>query len=260
MENQKTPPSKIRLYLGAETDGVSEKPQRFEACAQFDVSPDQHHYLRNVMRCAPADRLLVFNGQDGEWQAEIAEMSKKFTRITLLQPVRAQTELPDIWLLFAPIKKGRLDYMAQKATEMGARVIWPVRTAFTQGGTLKESRLRANAIEAAEQCGLLSVPAINDQTDLQNIISNWGQVAPNRQLIFCDEKAATTDGLAALKPLKGQPIALLIGPEGGFSDTERAALSAMPETHIISLGPRILRADTAAIAALTACQIYLGDW
>ena len=260
MTNQKTPSSKIRLYIGAEQEKLSQRETGFAASSQVELSPDQHHYLRNVMRCAEGDKLLVFNGRDGEWQAEIAEMSKKQTCITLLHPTRAQTDLPDIWLLFAPIKKGRLDYMAQKATEMGARVIWPVRTAFTQGGTLKESRLRANAIEAAEQCGLLAVPAIKECVDLQNIISNWEQIAPSRQLIFCDEKAAPENGLAALDKLKGQPVAVLIGPEGGFNDAERAALMAMPAAHIISLGPRILRADTAAVAALAACQIHLGDW
>lgn len=245
---------KIRIHLD-----LSLVPKLSEGI-EIRLEGDQHHYLRNVMRCDVGDCVLVFNGRHGEWRAVIQAMTKKLTVLELEGQTRPHAYLPDIWLVFAPLKRARMDYVAQKATEMGAGVLLPMRTRFTQGGQFKQARLVANAIEAAEQCGLVQVPEVRDLVAFDTLLKDWATYAPNRQIIFCDEKASPGDALATLKVLKNQPIAVFIGPEGGFSDAEREQLLAHPQAISISLGPRILRADTAAVAALAICQSCLGDW
>ena len=254
---------KIRLYLDLE------KSPGFKPGSACDLDKDQLHYLKNVMRCKTGDTLLVFDGRHGEWLAEILELGKKTARLAFLEQTRPQQNGPDIWLLFAPVKRARLDYMAQKATEMGVTRIVPVMTARTQGGRINLDRLRANAIEAAEQCGLLTVPQIDAVVPLEAFLHDAGADLPC--LLFCDESLPVGGGYPALEKLAANlaasspasppaSIAVLIGPEGGFTRAERDMLSARDRTLPISLGPRILRADTAAVAALTLCQLYVGDW
>lgn len=245
---------KIRLHLDAE-----QVPTLAEGL-KVELEGDRHHYLRNVMRCDVDTRLLVFNGRHGEWRAVIRKMAKKMVILELEEQTRPQADLPDIWLVFAPLKRARMDYLAQKATEMGAGVLLPMRTRFTQGGRFKRDRLAANAVEAAEQCGLVQVPEIHDLVDLEALLEGWNNYAPGRKIIFCDEKAPPGDAMAALNDLANRPVAVFVGPEGGFSDAERNRLLTHPQALSISLGPRILRADTAAVAALAICQSSLGDW
>ena len=222
----------------------------------------QAHYLRNVLRLEAGAQILFFNGRDGEWLGRIIDIGKKQVSIELIEQTRAQNMGSDIWLLVAPVKKDRLDYLAQKATEMGVGRLMPVMTARTQGGKAVSrdklcANLSANAIEAAEQCNILSVPDISEVANLADILADWPS---DRALIFCDEEATIGEGLAALDKLKGQKLAVLIGPEGGFDQTERAMLNARADTHGLSLGPRILRTDTAVVAALALMQARLGDW
>jgi 16S rRNA (uracil1498-N3)-methyltransferase len=233
--------------------------------AEVGLDKDQSHYLLNVLRMGVGGRVLLFNGRDGEWAAEIAEASKKVCGLVVLRQTRAHEPLPDIWLLFAPVKKARLDFIAQKATEMGAGVIQPVITRRTIVSRVKDARLQANVVEAAEQCGLVAVPQVREAERLDAILDRWTEQAPGRRILFCDEAAAPGGARATLEALakeggRGQPYALLIGPEGGFDETERARLRARKDTVALSLGPRIMRADTAAIAALAAVQLILGDW
>jgi 16S rRNA (uracil1498-N3)-methyltransferase len=217
----------------------------------------QAHYLRNVLRLALGARIFLFNGRDGEWRGHITALDKKRLVIEPEEQTRPQETPADIWLLVAPVKKDRLDYLAQKATEMGVGKLWPIVSARTQGGQLKHERLRTNAIEAAEQCNILSVPEIAGLTPMQDALADWPQ---DRVLIFCDEAAQAGEGLAALDELKGRKLALLIGPEGGFDAAERAMLQARADSFSLSLGPRILRTDTAVVAALALVQARLGDW
>ena len=215
------------------------------------------HYLRNVLRLAVDDEVLLFNGRDGEWLAQISQISKKQIMLNLRAETRPQTAPTDLQLLLAPIKRDRLDYVAQKATEMGATHITPVITRRTQNTKLNLDRLRANAIEAAEQCNLLSVPQFDAAMRLDVLLDNW---ADDRVIVFCDEHADVAQGMAALQNLKGQKIALLIGPEGGFDPQERDRILARSSTLALSLGPRILRTDTALVAALALVQSQIGDW
>ena len=217
----------------------------------------QSHYLRNVMRLKPGASVRLFNGRDGEWLAEIASLGKKSGAAVCRERTRVQDSPPDLHYLFAPLKQARLDYMAQKATEMGASVLQPVRTRHTVVPRVKRERLLANAVEAAEQCNLLSVPEVRDMADLDTVLDGWDV---NRKLIYCDEAAEIASPLAALQEVDAGPIAVLIGPEGGFSAEERGRLRAHPGVTAISLGPRIMRADTAAVAALAVVQAVLGDW
>jgi 16S rRNA (uracil1498-N3)-methyltransferase len=218
---------------------------------------DQANYLRNVLRLRPGEEILLFNGRDGEWRARIEEARKAATTLIALQQVRPQQPAPDIDYLFAPLKRARLDYMVQKATEMGIARLRPVFTRRTTPDRINRERMRANAIEAAEQCGILRVPEVLDGETLASAIERW-QVG--RTLIFCDEDSEEPDPLASLHRLQPGPLALLIGPEGGFDDGERALLTSQPFAVRISLGPRILRADTAAVAALALVNATLGDW
>ena len=205
----------------------------------------------------PGEPVLVFNGRDGEWRAELGEGGKRATALTVREQLRPQVGGPDIDYLFAPLKRARLDYLVQKATEMGVARLRPVLTRRTTPERVKVERMRANAIEAAEQCGILRIPELHALERLERVIAGWDAARP---LLFCDEGSELGDPIAALAKLKPGPVALLVGPEGGFDETERALLLANPFVTRLSLGPRILRADTAAVAALTLVNAVLGDW
>ena len=215
------------------------------------LSRDQAHYLFGVMRLGMGDAVLVFNGQDGEWRADVVEAGKRGGALTCLEQTGVQRNPPDLWLLFAPIKKARTDFIVEKATELGAARILPVQTEFTNAERIRRYRLQAHAVEAAEQCGGTFVPEVAEIARLETVLRDWPE---DRALIFCDEALAGEAG-ADLPPA---PAAILIGPEGGFSEAERARLRKMAAT--VSLGPRILRADTAAVAAITLWQATRGDW
>jgi 16S rRNA (uracil1498-N3)-methyltransferase len=218
---------------------------------------DQRNYLGNVLRLDAGDTVLVFNGRDGEWRARIAG-HKRPDSLTIHTRTRPQDRLPDLAYVFAPLKHARLDYMVQKAVEMGVASLQPVLTRFTQVGRVNGARMRANVIEAAEQCGLLSLAAVADPVPLDRFL---GARDPKRLLVFCDETKSVADPLAALHGCSAaHGIDVLIGPEGGFADPERTRLLRQPQILRLSLGPRILRADTAGVAALTLVQTALGDW
>ena len=229
--------------------------------AALALSREQGNYLGNVLRLKEGDAVLVFNGRDGEWRARLAGAGKKAVRLEITERVRAQTGPHDLHYLFAPLKHARLDYMVQKAVEMGASRLQPVLMQHAQVGRINLERMRANAIEAAEQCGILTVPDIAEPIAFDRMIAARD---PARVLVFCDEAANVKDPVAALAAARQgaepPPLAVLVGPEGGFSDHERAALSALPNVVRLALGPRILRADTAAVAALALVGSVLGDW
>ncbi|MDQ1900449.1 16S rRNA (uracil(1498)-N(3))-methyltransferase [Paracoccus sp. WLY502] len=215
----------------------------------------QAHYLGGVMRQAPGDRVEVFNGRDGAWAARIAQLSKRGGTLDVLEQSAPQRDPPDLWLLFAPIKKARTDFIVEKAAEMGAARILPVQTDFTNAERIRQDRLQAHAVEAAEQCGGTFVPPVADLMPLSRLLDGWDT---SRRILWADEAMAGPAETLAVLP-RG-PWAILIGPEGGFSDAERGRLSSLPHVSRISLGPRILRADTAAVAALALWQAALGDW
>ncbi|MBR1148747.1 16S rRNA (uracil(1498)-N(3))-methyltransferase [Bradyrhizobium sp. AUGA SZCCT0431] len=218
---------------------------------------NQSNYLGNVLRLSAGESILVFNGRDGEWQAQIIGRKRPDSLEILIQN-RPQDCLPDIAYVFAPLKHARLDYMVQKAVEMGASKLQPVLTRFTQVSRVNGERMRANVIEAAEQCGILSLADVAEPMPLDRFLS---QRQPERLLVFCDEAAETASPLQALQNgLTADGIDILIGPEGGFAAEERALLLRQPRTLRLSLGPRILRADTAGVAALALVQAALGDW
>src|ERR1700712_3060119 len=218
---------------------------------------NQSNYLGNVLRLAAGDTILVFNGRDGEWQAQIAGR-KRPDALVIVTPTRPQDRLPDIAYVFAPLKHARLDYMVQKAVEMGASTLQPVLTRHTQVSRVNSERMRANVIEAAEQCGILSLAEVAEPVPLDRYL---GQRGPSRLLVFCDEAAETANPVQALTQGSATDgIDILIGPEGGFAEEERALLLRQPKILRLSLGPRILRADTAGVAALALVQAALGDW
>lgn len=223
----------------------------------LQAGAEQANYLGNVLRLADGARVLIFNGRDGEWAARLVRHGKRNLQLVPEECLRPQTAPADLHYLFAPLKHARLDYMVQKAVEMGAGLLQPVMTQHCQAPRINTDRMRANAVEAAEQCGILSVPDCRDMVRLPALIENWDE---QRCLIFCDERAEVADLGTLLRPLAGRPQALLIGPEGGFSSEERERLSALPYVTRIPLGPRILRADTAAVAALAVLQSMAGDW
>ena len=229
------------------------------AGARLPASREHWSYLTSVLRLREGDEALLFNGRDGEWRARLSADSRKSGALVVGTQTRAQTGGADLLLLFAPLKHARLDYMAQKAVEMGVSALRPTLTARTQVSRVNLDRLRANAIEAAEQCGVLRLPQILPEADLDAALA---ALEPERVLIFCDEEANQADPCAALDAANaaGRPLAVLIGPEGGFSPPERVQLAARKSVARISLGPRILRADTAAVAALAVVQMVLGDW
>ncbi len=230
---------------------------KLEPGAEVALSRDQAHYLGNVLRLKLGDKFLLFNGKDGEWLAELDAFSKKEARARLNHQTRPQDEGPDLHYLFAPLKRARLDYMVQKATELGASALRPVITHHTVAERVKRARLLANAIEAAEQCGILRVPAIMEPEKLAKLLGSWDA---SRPLIFADESAPHASPVEALGSCRPGPLAVLIGPEGGFAPDERAALLEKPFVLPISLGPRVMRADTAAVAALALVNAVLGDW
>jgi 16S rRNA (uracil1498-N3)-methyltransferase len=226
--------------------------------AEVKLEPQQTHYLVNVLRLGAGAPVLVFNGRDGEFSASLATTSRKAAALAVGAQSRPQETPPDIDYLFAPLKHARLDYMAQKAVEMGARRLRPVITRHTQVARVNLERLRANAIEACEQCGVIWVPEIAPVAPLTEALKRW---PPERLLVFCDEEADQASPFDALANARADGgVGLLIGPEGGFADDERAAILSAPRVLRLSLGPRILRADTAAVAALTLIQATLGDW
>lgn len=230
------------------------------ADAQLTLGKDQSLYLAAVLRKSVGDEVVLFNGRDGAWLARLASDSKKSVTLELIEQIAPQTPVSDLWYGFAPLKTERLDYVVQKAVEMGAGVIQPVLTKFTQVSRLKHEKLVANAIEAAEQCEVLSVPTVAAEITLDRLIDSWAAEQGGRKLILADESAASASPLETLTTLRGQPVGVLIGPEGGFSDDERARLRAQDFVIPVSLGPRILRADTAAVAALAVIQATIGDW
>ncbi|CRL15307.1 16S rRNA (uracil(1498)-N(3))-methyltransferase [Phaeobacter italicus] len=239
--------AKIRLYV--------EHP--LGAGQSVPLDRDQAHYLFGVMRQAVGGQVSLFNGRDGEWRAEIAEAGKRNGLLVCQEQSRPLMLPPDLWLLFAPIKKARTDFIVEKAAEMGAARILPVQTDFTNSDRIRQDRLQAHAVEAAEQCGGTYVPEVAELQKLSRVLDQWPQ---ERQLMFCDEaEVGTALTLAAADHAKA-PWAIVIGPEGGFSEEERKRLHGLPQSHVVSLGPRILRADTAAVAALTIWQQAYGDW
>jgi len=227
------------------------------AGGSIEADRDQSHYLANVLRMREGAELLVFNGRDGEWLARVEAVSRKAVRLSLAERTRPQPPLPDLVYAFAPIKAGRLDYLVQKAVEMGAGIIQPVITQHTQMAKVGIERLQANAVEAAEQCGILAVPPVREAVRFDAFLAGWEK---DRRLIFCDESAETDNPLPALQAIGEAKLGLLVGPEGGFSEDERRQLRALPFVTAIPLGPRILRADTAAVAALAVIQAAIGDW
>jgi 16S rRNA (uracil1498-N3)-methyltransferase len=222
------------------------------------LARDQSNYLGNVLRLSAGETILVFNGRDGEWQAWISGR-KRPDGLKIVAKTRPQDRLPDLAYVFAPLKHARLDYMVQKAVEMGVASLQPVLTRFTQVSRVNGERMRANVIEAAEQCGILSIADVAEPVPLDRYVSGRNE---RRLLVFCDEAADVTNPLRALRggPTATDGIDVLIGPEGGFAEEERAILLRQPRTLRLSLGPRILRADTAGVAALALVQTALGDW
>jgi 16S rRNA (uracil1498-N3)-methyltransferase len=219
----------------------------------------QSDYLLKVLRMKEGDSVVLFNGRDGAWHSKIVKAGKKSLTLEPVVQIAHQTRPSDLWFGFAPLKVGRLDYLVQKATEMGAGTIQPVITKFTQART-KPDKLRAWSLEAAEQCEVLTLPVISAEIDLAALIETWRTTHGLRRLVLGDEGAASASPIADIRQLEGLPVGILIGPEGGFSDEERALLLAQDFVVPISLGPRILRADTAAVAALTLVQSIIGDW
>jgi 16S rRNA (uracil1498-N3)-methyltransferase len=226
----------------------------------LDLSAEHANYLLNVLRRRVGDSVVLFNGRDGAWRAEIANAGKKTAQLTVHEQSSKQAPASDLWYGFAPLKSARLDYMIQKATEMGVGLMQPVLTQHTQNPRLKTEKLQAHAIEAAEQCEVLSVPHIQKEIKLVALVQTWTAEHADRILIVADEDAASDTPVQTLEKLKGKRIGLLIGPEGGFSDEERTLLHKQSFVVPISLGPRILRADTAAVAALAVIQSIIGDW
>lgn len=216
---------------------------------------DQAHYLFSVMRKSEGDRVALFDGKNGEWLARIDVADKKKVILRCLEMSKPQQNPPDVWLMFAPIKKTRTDFIVEKATELGAARILPLKTAFTNSDRIRRDRLQDHAIEAAEQCGGTFVPEVTDMNHMEKFLSNWPK---DRFLLFCDE--GKVGEKVEIEDLPKGKWAILLGPEGGFSYKERKHIQAMPNSFSLSLGPRILRADTAVVAVLTLWQNTLGDW
>lgn len=233
---------KVRLYL----DHALHEGQA------IPLGEAEASYLFSVMRLAKGARIAVFNGRDGEWEAEVIEAARRGGTLRAVSRLRAQAEPPDLWLVFAPLKKTRTDFVVEKAVEMGVARILPVVTGHTNSMRVNIARLQAHAREAAEQCGALHMPEVAAPVPLKALLGGWD----DRPLWFCDEDLAGT----RIHPPPAPRGAVLIGPEGGFTDAERARLRQMPQAVPVALGPRILRADTAAVAALTLWQITCGDW
>ncbi len=236
-----------RLYVDAD----------LAAGVAVGLSSSQVNYLKNVMRLAVGDPVILFNGRDGEWRADVSEWSKKAGALQCREQTRIQTPQPRLRYLFAPLKAARLDYMVQKATEMGAGSLEPVLTRHTMVSRVNTERMKANAVEAAEQCTMLTVPDVMEPVSLEAALRDW---PPDATLVYCDEAADTASPLDALQRIGPGALGVLIGPEGGFSEDERRMLGSLDFVAAISLGPRIMRADTAAVAALAVIQAAIGDW
>jgi 16S rRNA (uracil1498-N3)-methyltransferase len=239
-----------RLYIDAP----------LHAGASLELDPSQANYLGNVLRLKAGDSVLVFNGRDGEWRGTLTSAGKRKLALAFIECARPQTGAGDLHYLFAPLKHARLDYMTQKAVEMGVSRLQPVLTRHVQVARVNLDRIRANAVEAAEQCGILTLPEIGVPLTFDQMLAERND---GRLLVFCDEDADVQDPIAALSQARGAGsggIAVLVGPEGGFAADERAALLKLPNTVRLALGPRILRADTAAVAALALVGAVLGDW
>ncbi len=238
---------KVRLFVDAPlATGAEIAPAR-----------EQAHYLFTVMRLGEGAEVALFNGADGEWRARVARADRRGGTLVCLERMREQDHAPDVHLLFAPIKKARTDFIAEKAAEMGVRRLRPVFTRFTNSERVNVERLRAHAVEAAEQCGILSVPEVDPPATLDAVLADWPS---ERRLMLCDELRDAPPATQALRAAGAGPWAILIGPEGGFAPEERARLRALAFAVPVSLGPRVLRADTAAVAALALWQAALGDW
>lgn len=234
-----------------------------------DLEAGQAHYLRSVLRLGPGEAVALFNGRDGEWLARIDALAKNRATLAVERRTRAQRPEPDLWLAFAPIKRARIDFTAQKATELGVSLLWPVMTRRTMVDRVNTDRLAANAVEAAEQSDRLTVPEVREPTTLDRMIAEW---PTDRPLILCDETGADTDrvgdggvaGIAQALESAGTAVreraGFVIGPEGGFAEEELDRLRSLPFVTAVGLGPRLLRADTAALAALAVWQAVAGDW
>jgi 16S rRNA (uracil1498-N3)-methyltransferase len=238
---------KTRLYVTGDLgEGVA-----------VTLDEGQTHYLLHVLRARAGDRVSLFNGRDGEWLAEIAAASKRGVTASCVTRTQSQHGVPDVWLAFAPVKKTPSDYLVQKAAELGVSCLLPVFTRRTIVTRINEERMAANAIEAAEQSGRLTVPEIRTGVSFDKLLAAWPK---ERRLLFCDEGGDAKAMTQAARESRGGPCAILTGPEGGFDPAERAALRALPFVTAVTLGPRILRADTAALAALAIWQAVAGDW
>ena len=230
-----------------------------QAGARVALDRGQANYLLNVLRLRAGEAVLIFNGRDGEWRAEVSVEGRKAADLVCVERTREQSTAPDIIYAFAPLKHARLDYMVQKAVEMGAGILQPILTRRTQSSRVNLDRMRSNAIEAAEQCGILSIPEVREEESLEHFLKD---LAKDRLVVFCDENAPVSNPIEALAKLGNNQAGLvvIVGPEGGFTDQERALVAAHERCVCVSLGPRILRADTAAVAALAIVQSVLGDW
>jgi len=237
--------AKIRLYVEHPLGPGQSVP----------LDPDQALYLFSVMRLGPGDGVLLFNGADGEWLATVAEAGKRRGILLCDSQTRPLQPPPDLWLLFSPVKKAETVFIVEKAVELGVARLCPVQTARTNSDRLNRDRMQANAREAAEQCGATVVPQVDDLQPLDRMLAAW---PPDRRLLWCNESLAGAATVLAGQP--SGPWAVLIGPEGGFAPAEAARLAAHPQVVQASLGPRILRAETAALAALVLWQTALGDW
>ncbi|MCH2249491.1 MAG: 16S rRNA (uracil(1498)-N(3))-methyltransferase [Cognatishimia sp.] len=248
--------AKVRLYVDHPLGAGQSVP----------LDRDQAHYLFGVMRLTVGAQILLFNGVDGEFRAEVVSAGKRAGELACLELTKPLQLPPDLWLVFAPIKKARTDFIVEKAAEMGAARIVPMQTEFTNSERIRQDRLQAHAVEAAEQCGGTYVPEVAELQKFDRLLTDW---PAGRRIMFCDEAEVGRSSLALIADGaedgpdgtgQGSPWAIFIGPEGGFSDSERARVSAMAGSVTVSLGPRILRADTAAVAAMTLWQKTLGDW
>lgn len=247
--SDRTQPSrpKIRLYVG----------EPLAAGQAVGLDHERAHYLRHVMRLERGESIAVFNGRDGEWTAVIDGFGKGWCSLTVERVLRPQEGAADLWLLFAPLKRGRIDTVAEKASELGVTRLWPVFTRRTDPHRVNMDRLRANAVEAAEQCERLTVPELSEPVPLERALADWPD---GRVLFFCAESGAAMPIARAVQEHAGRPAAFLVGPEGGFDTQELDAIRNLPFVVPVGLGPRILRADTAAFAALACWQSLVGDW
>lgn len=253
-------------YIGAMKDGIETRlyvQLPLSEGAEVELEVGHAHYLRSVLRLGPGEAVALFNGLDGEWLARIATVARNKASLRVERRTRAQRPEPDLWLAFAPIKRARIDFVAQKATELGAALLWPVLTRRTMVDRVNTDRLAANAVEAAEQSDRLTVPTVRDPVPLDRLLVDW---PTDRPLILCDETAAgggvrgIAQALDDAGPTVRERVGFVIGPEGGFAEEELDRLRKLPFVTAVGLGPRLLRADTAALAALAVWQAVAGDW